>query len=118
MEITFDEIGDKVPGKWHVIPASMRQHIDEEFLDCFVDNLQKTLHCADKMEAMKSTQFDMGCAGWAEALEATCYDMDVPGIYEYWDSLKWHESDAFDAELSEMANDLFKSRGIEIDLGS
>ena len=99
-----------------IIPASMRQHIDDAFIDRFVVNLQKSLHCEDELEAMRCTQLDMGCAGWAIAFEKTCHEMEVPGIYEYWATLRWDESDLFDAEVAVIAKRLFDSRGIDLGL--
>lgn len=50
-----------------------------------------------------------GTNGYAEALQRTCERLNTPQIMEFWNSLEWYDSDAFDSDLIDRIGSLFSN---------
>ena len=54
-----------------------------------------------------------GSGGWNMALEMTCRKLNIDWMFDWYNKLKWYDSDNFDVELVELINSKFLNGKLE-----
>ena len=79
--------------------------VTKEFLESFRDNLVSTFGHRDVFDFNDEECWveHGGTIGYVNAFTKTCTQFDLENLSDYYDALPWFESDAFDADISDLA---------------
>lgn len=86
------------------------QRLPVPFWACFYGELcaiaaMDILQVDPECESMRAIDYYGGTAGWNVALWSTCKRLGLMDFYDWYEGLRWDESDQFDCDLSdELAN--------------
>ena len=77
----------------------------KEFLETFKENLISTFGHRDVFDFNDEECWVElgGTIGYVNAFTKTCTQFDLENLSDYYDALPWFESDAFDADVSDLA---------------
>ena len=79
--------------------------VTKEFLESFRDNLISTFGHRDVFNFNDEECWieHAGTIGYVNSFTKTCTQFDLENLSDYYDTLPWFESDAFDADISDLA---------------
>ena len=79
--------------------------VTKEFLETFKENLISTFGHRDVFDFNDEECWIEygGTVGYVNSFTKTCAQLDLESLSDYYDVLPWFESDAFDADVSDLA---------------
>lgn len=90
--------------EYNDIPKIYKSYLTKDFLMLFKSNLEQVFH--RNFSKADDWYYEHGTNGWHRALNMTCTSKGHPDIIYYYDSLDWMDSDAFDADLTDIATEI------------
>lgn len=85
------------------IPVRYKRCIDENFIRQMLFGVFLFLPNGADFDSIKEwLDYSEGTAGYMEAFKHACIVENHIGLYEYYNSLEWYDSDLFDEQLSDM----------------
>ena len=84
------------------IPQEIKTKFTKDFMTDFLVEIIRVFNLSEPISYSDSLIYLESTCGWADAFECTCQKYKMEDVFEYYDNLKWYDSDLFDDEFGSL----------------